>query len=105
MSKQLCEKMSKIYLLITSWNWTPRNGVNGYEVTSNITGNTIFMPAGGGYSYEETIDIGMVGIYWTRNLYENNATCAYCLFFNDDELRLTNDKRYYSFSIRAIYVK
>ena len=88
-----------------SWNWTPRNGVNGYEVTSNITGNTIFMPAGGGYSYEETINIGMVGIYWTRNLYENNATYAYCLFFNDDEPRLTNDERYYSFSIRAIYVK
>ena len=30
-----------------TWTWTIQNGVNGYEVTSNSNGNSIFLPAAG----------------------------------------------------------
>lgn len=55
-----------------TWTWCTENGVNGYKVTSKKTGNSIFLPAGGGNGgivggglvYE-----GIRGFYWTSSLY------------------------------------
>lgn len=50
----------------TTWTWITQNGVQGCRVTSNINGNSIFLPATGYYQDSEYIDEGTnVGI-WTN---------------------------------------
>jgi len=52
-----------------TWEWTERNGVNGFRVTSKSTGNSIFLPAAG-LKYHDTLSYGNVmGYYWTSNMY------------------------------------
>ena len=45
-----------------TWEWTTRNGVNGYQVTSKKTGNHIFFPAAGLY-IEAPSDVGYFAHY------------------------------------------
>lgn len=48
-----------------NWTWTTKNGVNGYEVTSTVNGNSIFLPATG-YCDEGTMyEKGTGGSYWS----------------------------------------
>ena len=62
--------------------WVTINGVNCRKFTSNINGNSIFLPASGyrdqwpgmiyGYKY---------GNYWSSTQHPSNSDCAYYLFF------------------------
>lgn len=64
----------------STWTWTKRNGVNGYEVKSKKNGNSIFLPAAG-YCLGGTHDCqGLGGFYWSSS---PNGTCnAYYLSFD-----------------------
>ena len=59
-----------------TWTWTRQNGVYGYQVTSNINSNSIFLPATG-YRYGTRLYYaGTDGRYWSSSLcagYQNNA--------------------------------
>ena len=59
-----------------TWTWTTQNGVYGYQVTSNINSNSIFLPATG-YRYGTRLYYaGTDGRYWSSSLcagYQNNA--------------------------------
>ena len=59
-----------------TWTWTTQNGVYGYQVTSKINSNSIFLPATG-YRYGMRLYYaGNDGRYWSSSLfagYQNNA--------------------------------
>lgn len=74
-----------------TWTWTQLGGKNGYQVTSKINGNTIFIPAGGIMdTYAE--EVNETGYYWTSDL---NRECTDATTF---ELRST--KAWYSSTSR-----
>ena len=64
------------------WEWTTKNGVNGYKVTSKKTGNSIFLPITGFRFYGDVRFRGIIGIYWTSSLNTANRNKAWCLEFN-----------------------
>ncbi len=62
-----------------SSEWITRNGVNGTLFTSNINGNSIFLPAAGTRHEEELNNDGTVCYYLSSTPYEDNDYCAYHL--------------------------
>ena len=80
-------QMPNVYQIIelanseyTTTEWTTINGVNGCEITSNINGNSIFLPAAIGregtpsfYVYEGA------GYYWSRSREAEYSIDAYFL--------------------------
>lgn len=64
------------------WEWTTKDGVNGYKVTSKKTGNSIFLPITGFRYYADTQFRGIMGVYWSSTLYTSNPNKAWCLEFN-----------------------
>lgn len=51
-----------------TWTWTIQNGVNGYKVTSDKNGNSIFLPAAGYRFNSDLFDAGSHGYYWLSSL-------------------------------------
>ena len=72
-------RLADMYELATqcTWIWATVNGVNGFNVVSNINGNHIFLPAAGfmntpasiASGNEGVLDQGVVGGYWTTTPY------------------------------------
>lgn len=50
------------------WTWTKVDGVDGYEVSSPMTGNSIFLPVCGMYVNTSIEDAGRRGFYWSSEL-------------------------------------
>ena len=69
-----------------TWEWTTKDGVNGYQVTSKKTGNSIFLPITGCRFYADVQLRGVSGIYWTSTLYGTNPNKAWCLEFNVSDI-------------------
>ena len=51
-----------------TWTWTSQNGVNGYKVTSQSNGNSIFLPAAGIREDSSLNYAGIFGYYWSSSL-------------------------------------
>lgn len=51
------------------WEWSTNNGVEGYKVTSKITGNSIFLPVSGYKNSQTNLNRTDLGLYWTSTLY------------------------------------
>lgn len=64
-----------------SSEWTTRNGVNGREFKDNSSGNTVFVPAVGFRPYGSLKGEGVLGEYWTSDLYFNGH--GMILLFNN----------------------
>lgn len=90
------------------WTWTSKNGVNGYEVRSKTTGNTIFLPTGGRKGYKDTtsdpIFIGEHGYYWSSSLSNDRSYYACVLSFSSDDISLRDEglQRDGGISVRAV---
>ena len=74
-----------------TWTWTTMNGVKGYRVTSRkpgYEGNSIFLPAAGGYSGTDTWLQDAYGWYWSGSIddksSDNSTNFAYILSFYSD---------------------
>ena len=81
--------------------WITEDDVNGYKVTSNINGNSIFLPATGyryGISYE---DAGSIGYYWSSMPHENNNGAYYLYFWNGAKY-IGDNNRYRGQTIRPV---
>ena len=65
-----------------SWEWTTKDGVNGYKVTGKKTGNSIFLPITGFRFYEDVQFRAINGIYWSSTLYTGNPNKAWCIEFD-----------------------
>ena len=55
-----------------TWEWITKDGVNGYQVKSKKTGNSIFLPITGFRFYAEVQFRAIKGVYWTSTLYGGN---------------------------------
>lgn len=65
-----------------TWEWTTKDGVNGYKVTGKKTGKSIFLPITGFRFYSEVQFRAIKGVYWTATLYAGNPFKAWCLEFD-----------------------
>ena len=75
----------------TTWIWTTKNGVKGYEVTSKTNGNSIFLPAAG-FRYDSGLsNAGSHGYYWSSSLNTDDTSNPYFLYFTADVAYRHND--------------
>ena len=83
--------------------WTTQNGVYGRLFTSNINGNSIFLPAAGYRNGSELYDDGSYGDYWSSSLYSDNTGFAWYLYFYSGDYRMYSyGYRYYGLTVRAV---
>lgn len=88
-----------------TWKSTALNGINGWQVTGP-TGNMIFLPAAGGWSYnEECDDPGVFGHYWSSKMDVSLQTHAYSLWLYADEVSCSSggSPRAFGYSIRPVF--
>lgn len=91
-----------------TWNWTMRNGINGYNVTAS-NGNSIFLPAADCLSKDSgDIEVERYGVYWSSSLStEDNDTYFYpCdawrMVFHSNRVFSNCNYRYLGSSIRPV---
>ena len=92
--KELIEKCS--------WEWTEINGVSGYRVTSDINGESIFLPAAGRRVDKDTEEQGTRGYYWSSSLDKGVPDQARHIYFDAADVRASSSRRYTGQSVRAV---
>lgn len=94
--KELCSECT--------WIATTLNGVNGYQVTGS-NGNSIFLPAAGGFYDTAILNRGSNSVYWSASLSEYSTSSASFLYsnVNDDYYDLgSSDTRINGLPIRPV---
>ena len=76
----------------------------GYRVTSNINGKSIFLPMGGCMSGTSIFKPGEQAYYWTNTL-SDDPSSVHVLYFNNKEYKYDTSPRYYGCFIRPVYPK
>ncbi|MBR6140829.1 MAG: Ig-like domain-containing protein [Bacteroidaceae bacterium] len=103
--EQMQELLNRYF---TTYEQTTQNGVTGMKVTSMINGNSIFLPAAGGYCTQDYYGAnfyggGTNGVYWSRSLFQNNNNCACYMFFSSDNVNVSSyTYRYFGLSVRPV---
>ncbi len=88
-----------------TWTWTSNyngTGVAGYEVKSQINGNSIFLPAAGSRYYDDLNYAGSGGDYWSSSLYADGPRGAWYVDFYSDGVNRDDGSRYYGRSVRPV---
>ena len=85
------------------WEWTNDyngTGVKGYIVTSNITSNSIFLPAAGNSNGDE----GMYGYYLSSSLFYDNPSVALIMYLHPQSMisTISGDDRYVGMPVRPV---
>ena len=83
------------------WKFESRNNINGYTVTSNINGKSIFLPLSGYYYNNKLNAVGQSGFFWSSSLYVNEEL-AYHLDCKYDDVIIDAYNRCIGFSIRPV---
>ena len=83
-----------------TWVWTTQDNTYGYLVTSDINGNSIFLPAAGLMEGPTINRSGISGAYWSANLVPGESTSAYAFSF--DSARLEAIVRCTGLTIRPV---
>ncbi|MBQ0102709.1 MAG: Ig-like domain-containing protein [Prevotellaceae bacterium] len=83
-----------------TWKWTTQNGANGCKVTSNINGNSIFLPAAGYGYYGDVLGLGNDGRYWSST--HDGSSHAYDLRFGAGSQSVFDISRFSGYSVRAV---
>ena len=86
----------------TTSTWETLNGVNGRRFTSKTNGNSIFVPAAGGWFGGSVFDVGSVGGLWSSSLSESDSRYAWSLGFYSDGVSVYDIGRCYGFTVRAV---
>ena len=88
------------------WEWTTKDGVNGYKVTGKKTGNSIFLPITGFRFYDSVQFRAIKGVYWTSTVYTGNPNKAWCLEFDFSDVDVSignlSSNRFSGRCIRAV---
>lgn len=82
--------------------WTTQNGVEGYKVTSNKNGNSIFFPAAGKRWHGENGEAGFDGSYWSSSIDPIYNEVPYALDFHSEGWYKDGDYRKDGHSVRAV---
>ncbi len=88
-----------------TWTWTTDyngTGVAGHIVTSELNGNSIFLPAAGYRSNSSLYNAGEYGYYWSSSLLAICPDYAYYLFFYSNNYGCGRYGRYFGVSVRAV---
>lgn len=88
----------------TTTEWTTLNGIYGRKVTSNINGNSIFLPAGGYWDYTTHKYEGTNGYCTSRTLYNSINRQASMLLHNSNMDSYSNE-RYWGLNARPVCKK
>lgn len=80
-----------------TWTWTTQNGVEGYKVTSEKNGNSIFLPVAGYRSDSSLYYAGSCGYYWSSS-FDTFGNALY-LFISSSVRRYS---RYCGLSVRPV---
>lgn len=87
----------------TTSTWTTINGINGRLFTSNINGNTIFLPAGGACMSGERLLFGETGCYITSYRDANGLNTVGSFFNSENNLTLNLDnERFMGLPVRGV---
>ncbi len=84
------------------WKYAYKGTTAGYLVTSNINGNSIFLPAAG---YRARVDLdyaGSRGYYWSSSLYSDYPKGAWGVYFSSDYVYRSYNYRDYGLSVRPV---
>ena len=85
-----------------TWTWTKQNGVLGSLFTSNVNGNSIFLPAAGDRGGTNIYDAGSYGYYWSSSLNEGDSDHARLVFFSSGDVYWGYTDRCVGFSVRPV---
>ena len=85
-----------------TWTWTTQNGKNGYKVTSNKNGNSIFLPAGGSRNGSSLNNAGTYSYYWSASRSESSPDNAWGVSFRSSSVYRGHYNRYYGRSVRPV---
>ena len=102
-SEEQCAEL--IYSSYTTTTWTTMNGVDGWKITSESNGNSIFLPAAGCRRDASLNYAGRDGYYWLRSLDTSTSYYAYGLDFGSGSIYTGSSGRYYGRSVRPVRVK
>ncbi len=90
-----------------TWTWTTKTNskgetINGYEVKSNINGNSIFLPVTG-YYYESTSYMtGSYGYYLSSSIHYSSQYCSYSASFNSNMQETDDQNRSLGMPVRPV---
>ena len=68
-------------------------------------GNSIFLPAAGGWNDTIFDSAGSWGFYKSSSLYVDSSPYAWTFYFSADYRGLDYDYRFYGYTIRPVYVE
>jgi len=88
-----------------AWEWTTRDSVQGYKVTSKIPGYTdrsIFLPVADGYSGLLPFYTGPRGEYWSSTVITDNQDYTFILYFDSGNVDVSAYNRKFSRSLRPV---
>ena len=83
------------------WEWTTQDGKRGYKVIGK-NGNSIFLPASGGYDGNLCDEKGVCGYYWCATASESYQGSSYFLYFNSSEIITNWFNSYYGYNVRPV---
>ena len=86
----------------TTTTWTTRNGVNGWKITSNSNGNSLFLPAAGCRGGTSRSNVGSYGYYWSRSLDRSLPNYGWYLDFYSSFIGTNGYYRFYGLSVRPV---
>ena len=99
-SRKQCEEL--INSDYTTTKWTTQGGVNGYKITSNSNGKSIFLPAAGFRDGTNLSLVGSYGLYWSRSLSSSYSDDAYYLYFGLSNIGMYDYDRNGGQSVRPV---
>ena len=83
-----------------TWTWITQSSINGYKVTGP-NGNSIFLPAAGGYDGSSHNYVGEYGYYWGATPYWNKGGACYFIFYKGF-CNVNWNYRYYGLTVRPV---
>ena len=79
------------------------SGINGYKFTSKSDSTKyIFLPAAGYCNGSDLYGVGDEGYYWSSSLGTDGPCGAWSLYFNNEEVDMYGNYRYYGYSVRPV---
>ena len=85
-----------------TWTWTTVNGIKGCLVTSNINGNSIFLPAAGHRNGKDVSYGGRYGNYWSTSLGGAEGRRSFSMEVRSDRPTFSSIDRYLGCVIRPV---
>ena len=82
--------------------WETLNGINGRRFTSNINGNSIFVPAAGCCYRGSVADVGSSGYFCSSSLGDSNPSYCWRLNFYSRSMDIGMGLRSLGISVRAV---